>query len=67
MDESHYFSYIVLYESNCTHYATAISLYPMEFADKGRSTNCYTAALRNVTNYEESANFTSLFYLHSDN
>jgi hypothetical protein len=29
IDESHYFSYVVLYESNCIRYATAISLYPM--------------------------------------
>jgi len=56
----------VLDESNCTHYATAISLYPMEAAGKGRSTNSYTSTLRNVTNYEESTNFTSLFHLHSD-
>ena len=67
IDESNYFSYIVLFESNCTRYATVISLYPMEVAGKGSSTNSYTATLRNVTNYEESTNFTSLFHFRSDN
>jgi len=67
IDESHYFSYIVLYESNCTRYATVISLHPMEVAGRGRSTNKHTATLRNVTNYEESTNFTFMFHFRSDN
>jgi hypothetical protein len=53
IDDSHYFSYSVLYESNSTHYATAISLSPMEVAGKGRSKNSYNATLTNVTKYEK--------------